>query len=194
MATLSDENTITANNRDLIVAAVLALCWILLAAVVDTRLGAILDKQRQLASTDDYHSAMVPLEPLAWFEMTSADGTRILGSADIILNVYGFEDRALWNQRVSFAALSSDRAELEVSFPPQVEVSSVALFMTDGDQLGRIVRIRSGPTVKVAESLHNGRWIYLHVSDREQQAGHKKIEFTPINAGVALSAVAVVPL
>jgi hypothetical protein len=90
---------------------------------------------------------------------------------------------------VPFSVEAVEQGRLELGFNGR-EVTHVALYMVDPDSFWRSSLLQSGGTRKIAQGLHNGKWISLEISEAERKEGKKEILLTKLlGSSVRVSAV-----
>lgn len=110
-------------------------------------------------------------------------------SIEIVLE--GFLPKEATHRNVHWRVAAREEGSVEFRFQGDAP-KAVAFFLTDGDSFWRTVRVVSGEEDVLVDSLHDGRWVVLRVSEREVGEGRKRVRFWKLTGeDVNLSAVSV---
>ncbi|MBT4494567.1 MAG: hypothetical protein HOC70_15090 [Gammaproteobacteria bacterium] len=193
---MSDQLTVasdqpSAEGREIIFALLILVSLVLLGMLVDLEMNRLLDKERHLYSELHYHQDVMSKDTTLWIEFTPEREDHLIADSDIEVTLRGFSKTVIWPRWVSWARLAESEAELRFSFSPGRNLREVGLFLTDGDDLGRAVIVRSGRQHQAVDALAYGRWVYMPVTEDEAAKGLKTIRLQALNLDIALAAVAV---
>lgn len=178
--------------------AVLALLVVCGAKIKDAYKGTIPPRIDLLE--ENYHAlfdlglpeSFAP-RPVLWLEF-GKDGRLITtkqARKGFMVSLRRFSVGDPWSRAIHWHVAAGGHGAVTLQFPPE-SAKAVALFMTDGDSFFRASRVGSDLSDFIAESLHNGRWYILPVTDEEQKNGTKEIRFNQLaGSNIALSTMLV---
>jgi 4-amino-4-deoxy-L-arabinose transferase-like glycosyltransferase len=185
--------------RELAMAATFLLFFILSGTFVKTSYLAALPLRNDSMQENYYEPLGVPAqntaEPLLWLDL-GRDNMLVSprqNPADEAVNVsfVGFRPGTPWPRAVSWHLSAEGESSLTLRFPSS-RATKLVLYLTDGNSYWRASRVVSGTTDLLAESLHDGKWLVLPISDEERAEGKKTVTFTKLTGeSIALSGLAV---
>ena len=113
-------------------------------------------------------------------------------SDEFNISLSGFSRNLIWERAISWSVKSVKGIRvprITTSFPKGT-TTHIALYMTDGDSKWRTSKIKSGDQLRIADDLHQGRWIIFPVSKRERTLGSKSFDFHKLTgANITISKI-----
>lgn len=201
-ATLAEADLISGSRwslfrRSCAVAAGVFLCLWLAARFVHQeyletltpRVDLPQDHYKNIGEIDGLGSA----KPIYWAEL-GRDGavfSILVAHRDVKGRIAGCQlSPEKWPREVYWHIFCEESANIKLNFP-KGGASHVAFFLTDGDSFSRLSRIEVEGSYKLANDLHNGRWISLPISEREREQGSVEVRLFKLNGNnIAISALA----
>ncbi len=186
------ENQFSRFALQLAATAVLAAACYLGASWLKRSYDSLIPK-RLSTLQENYQQHINRSAPVFWVELgknAKVQEVRI-ENRNYRLTLDGFQIGTTWDRAISWSLRATGRATIGLQFE-NARPTRVGLYLTDGDSHWRTSSVWLGEELRIADRLHNGRWIELPVDTMSRAEGELHFNLNQLTGSdIAVSAVAV---